>query len=156
METLLDSDEIKQGPPTRFAGFWIRFFAYIIDSIVMAGIFAVIFAIIAVVLGVDSFSRWMGDPATSVSINGLSFIVGLAYFVWMESSEKQATVGKMAMGIIVVDDAGRRLTPGRAAGRYLGKIISSIILLIGFIMVAFHEKKKGLHDVMANTLVIYK
>lgn len=156
METLLDSDEIKQGPPTRFAGFWIRVVAYLLDALIIGAVNAIVIGVIIAVLGIDSFGSWMQDPSNTLPINGLSFIIGIAYFALMESSEKQATVGKMAMGIIVVDDQGNRISPTRAVGRYLGKIVSAFVLLIGFIMVAFHAKKQGLHDVMANTLVVYK
>ncbi len=74
----------------------------------------------------------------------------------MESSPTQATLGKMALGIKVTDLAGKRVGFGKATGRYFGKIISALILLIGFIMVAFTEKKQGLHDKMAGCLVVNK
>jgi uncharacterized RDD family membrane protein YckC len=72
----------------------------------------------------------------------------------MESSAKQATVGKMALGIIVTDLEGRRLGFGRATGRYFAKILSALILGIGFLMAAFTERKQGLHDMVASTLVV--
>lgn len=156
METLLDSEEITPGTPTRFAGFWIRFVAYILDALIVGAAYTVLLGAIIGLMGIDGFGNWARDPSTSISLNFLSFIIGLGYFAFMESSEKQATLGKMVMNLKVVDDQGQRLSTGRAAGRYLGKIVSSIILLIGFIMVAFHPQKKGLHDVMANTLVVYK
>jgi uncharacterized RDD family membrane protein YckC len=62
----------------------------------------------------------------------------------------------MALGIVVTDAQGQRVSFARATGRYFGKIISSIILYIGFIMVAFTEKKQGLHDIMADCLVVVK
>jgi uncharacterized RDD family membrane protein YckC len=74
----------------------------------------------------------------------------------MESSARQATLGKMAVGIKVTDEAGARISFGRAVGRYFGKFVSTIILLIGFLMVAFTEKKQGLHDKLAGTLVVKK
>jgi uncharacterized RDD family membrane protein YckC len=74
----------------------------------------------------------------------------------MESSSKQATLGKMALGIIVTDLEGQRISFGKATGRHFSKIVSGIILYIGFIMVAFTEKKQGLHDMMAGCLVVVK
>jgi uncharacterized RDD family membrane protein YckC len=74
----------------------------------------------------------------------------------MESSSRQATLGKMALGIVVTDMDGKRISFGRAVGRNLGKIISQIILFIGFLMVAFTQKKQGLHDIIANCLVVVK
>jgi uncharacterized RDD family membrane protein YckC len=62
----------------------------------------------------------------------------------------------MALGIKVTDLSGERIGFGKATGRYFGKIISGLILLIGYIMVAFTEKKQGLHDMMAGCLVVSK
>ena len=75
------------------------------------------------------------------------------YFALLESSSMQGTLGKKALGMIVTDLSGNRIGFGRATGRYFGKILSAIILGIGFIMVAFTERKQGLHDLLANTLV---
>jgi uncharacterized RDD family membrane protein YckC len=62
----------------------------------------------------------------------------------------------MALGTIVTDADGKRISFGRAVGRNLGKIVSQIILFIGFLMVAFTQKKQGLHDIMASCLVVVK
>jgi uncharacterized RDD family membrane protein YckC len=72
----------------------------------------------------------------------------------MESSSRQATVGKIALGLRVTDLNGERITFLRATGRYFGKIISGMILYIGFIMAAFTEKRQALHDLMAECLVV--
>lgn len=83
-------------------------------------------------------------------------ILGWLYYALMESSSRQATLGKMALGIIVTDTEGQRVSFAKATGRHFGKIVSGIILYIGFIMIAFTEKKQGLHDIMANCLVVIK
>jgi len=89
---------------------------------------------------------------------GFGYIAGLVlnwlYFTLFESSKKQATPGKLALGIIVTDMDGNSITFGRANGRYWGKIVSSLILLIGYLMAAFTRKKQALHDIMADCLVI--
>ena len=72
----------------------------------------------------------------------------------MESSSWQATLGKRAFGLRVVDETGQRIRFGRATGRYFGKIVSEFLLFVGYLVVAFSKKKQGLHDMMANTLVI--
>ncbi len=83
-------------------------------------------------------------------------IVGIwLYFALQESSARQATVGKRAMNIYVADLQGRRISFGQATGRHFSKILSSI-LAIGYIMVAFTEKKQGLHDLIASTVVLRK
>ncbi len=122
----------------QYGGFWVRVVASVIDGIVlMVGI--VLLSLITLGLGL---------------IFGVA--VGWLYFALFESSEKQATPGKMAMGLVVADALGRRISFGQASGRYFAKILSALVIDIGFIMVAFTEKKQGLHDMLANTLVVHK
>ncbi len=80
-------------------------------------------------------------------------LAGWIYYAALESSVKQATLGKTALSIKVTDMEGNRIGFGRATGRHFAKIISGIILLIGYLMIAFTEKKQGLHDMMAGCLV---
>ena len=96
---------------------------------------------------------------TSPHAHGMGFIIfimGWLYFAIMESSNKQATLGKMAMGIKVTDLNGNRISMTRASGRYYGKIISSCIMGIGYIMAGVTEKKQALHDVISDCLVVKK
>jgi len=81
-------------------------------------------------------------------------ILGWLYFAIQESSPKQATLGKQAMEIIVTDLDGKQISFGRATGRYFGKYISGAVVMIGYIMAAFTEKKQALHDLIAGTLVV--
>jgi uncharacterized RDD family membrane protein YckC len=131
-----------------YGGFWIRVLAYIIDGILLT----IVYGIVARLLGIDIFeSDWRHyDPMGNL----LSLVISWLYFALLESSERGATVGKMAMGLRVVTSDGRRLSFMNATGRYFAKILSAIILFIGFIMVAFTDKKRGLHDMIAGTLVI--
>ena len=92
------------------------------------------------------------DAAHRLGIS-LGLILNWIYYAVMESSAIQATLGKMALGIKVVDLEGNRISFAKATGRYFGKAISFLILFIGFIMVAFTKKKQGLHDIMASCLV---
>jgi len=94
--------------------------------------------------------------ATIIRIAIISTILQWLYFSLMESSAWQATLGKKALGLTVTDLEGRRISFGRATGRYFAKIISSLILFIGYIMAGFTEKKQALHDLIAGTLVLRK
>ena len=131
-----------------YAGFLRRVVAYLIDGVIFYAVFFIIGFILGAVLG--------GGQGVQTFVGLLSIVIAWLYFAMMESSDKQATFGKMAIGIKVVDMSGRRISFGRATGRYFGKIVSGIILLIGYIMVAFTQKKQGLHDMMAGTLVVMK
>ena len=136
-----------------YAGFWKRVVSAIIDGIITTiGGFAIgfVFGIVMVAGGTD-------DPAVLEYMgNNLGFILGWVYFAVMESSPTQGTLGKMALGIKVTDLDGNRIGFGKATGRYFGKIISALLLMIGFVMVAFTQKKQGLHDMMAGCLVVNK
>ena len=78
---------------------------------------------------------------------------GWLYEAFMLSSSYQATLGKMIFGMKVTDLQGNRISFARATGRHFAKIVSGMILLIGFIMVGLTERKQGLHDLLAGTLV---
>ena len=85
-----------------------------------------------------------------------SIISNWLYFTLFESSSLQATPGKMALGIIVTDLSGNRISFARANGRYWGKTLTGLTLGIGWIMAGFTRKKQALHDILAGTLVVKK
>jgi uncharacterized RDD family membrane protein YckC len=159
------------GAPARaYAGFWLRFVAYLIDAIVL-GIFAVPILIgAAMLLGLgttlmdiphhrEPFDNGF-PPAIAgfIALCGLIGIVGTwLYHALLESSEWQATLGKRIMGLEVTDLAGARVTVGRATGRHFAKLITGLIPLgIGYILAGFTEKRQALHDMLASCLVLRK
>jgi uncharacterized RDD family membrane protein YckC len=131
-----------------YGGFWIRLVAYIIDAILLTLVVGGLGSLLGFNLMETDWERQ--DPL----FNLVSVVIGWLYFALMESSERGATVGKMALGLRVVTSNGQRLSFMNATGRYFAKIISAIILGIGFLMIAFTDKKRGLHDMIASTLVI--
>lgn len=116
--------------PVVYVGFWRRLFAFFIDGIITS-----VFSLFT-------------DNYLIISI------LGLLYYSLLTSSSLQGTLGKAAIGAIVVDKSGNRISFARAIGRYFSYIISTILLLIGFIMIAFHGEKRGLHDLICGTKVI--
>jgi uncharacterized RDD family membrane protein YckC len=110
------------------------------------------------IFGLSLFDMETGSaemPGAGFWVPLVALYIGvILYFPLMESSKWQATLGKRAVGIIVTDLDGNKISVGRAFGRFFGKIVSAIILYIGFIMAGFTERKQGLHDIMASTLVI--
>src|SRR6266849_1192036 len=134
-------------PTTHYAGFWRRFVAEFIDGIILNVVFVVLSRILPLFEN-QTFSA--GEDmsfAIAVSLTPLGMTVSLVgswlYYALLESSPRGATVGKMAMGARVVGLSGARINFGRATGRYFAKILSAVILLIGFIMVAFTARKQG-------------
>jgi uncharacterized RDD family membrane protein YckC len=89
---------------------------------------------------------------------GISMLVNIALGIAYEGyfvSTKGGTIGKLALGLQIIRLDGSRLSFGQAAGRYFAKILSGIILYIGFIMAGLDAEKRALHDRICNTLVIY-
>jgi uncharacterized RDD family membrane protein YckC len=111
-----------------------------------------------VVIGIAGHTVAMPKPGVDVAsliITGsFSTLVNWLYAALLESSSHQATLGKMALGLKVTDLEGRRISFVRATGRHFAKILSGMVLFIGFIMVGFTRRKQGLHDMVAGTLVI--
>jgi len=93
-------------------------------------------------------------PIDLVSVDDFVWWVLLIYWSLMEAGKHQATLGKQALGIIVVDEQGQRLCIPQAFGRNVGKLLSAITLLIGFMMAGWTQRKQGLHDMISRSLVI--
>jgi uncharacterized RDD family membrane protein YckC len=135
----------------------------IIDAVVWLPAFGVVVAILlpmgALSAAGDRNFEALGGALFSVGMILISFgffVVGWLYHTWMESSRYQATLGKIALGIIVTDLNGARISFARANARFFGKWISGMIMNIGYLMAAFTEKKQALHDILAGCLVILK
>lgn len=139
-----------------YAGFWYRALALIIDTVISVVLTLVIVVPLAFVMGAamsSSYSLPEIEAAGGLLGNVFGVAVGWLYFTISESSSWQATPGKRMLGLRVADEAGNRIGFGRANGRYFAKFLSAIILGIGYLMVAFTDKKQGLHDKIAGTLV---
>jgi uncharacterized RDD family membrane protein YckC len=144
-----------------YGGFWVRFIAFIVDLILVRVAMIPVFLI----LGVNIIG-WRGihgriDPEDVHRLIGVGLTAGLIticahwlYEATMTSSTMQATVGKLIFQLKVTDEAGNRMSFARATGRHFAKWISAIILWVGFIMAAFTDRKRALHDMIAGTLVV--
>ena len=138
----------------RYAGFWRRFVAWLLDSLMLG--------VALFIIPFTTTSGFTQGPAGfggfgAIMVTGLSiYLFPWLYFALMESSLNQGTLGKMALGLRVTDQDGRRIGFGRATGRHFSKILSVMTLMIGFVMAAFTQKKQALHDFVAGTLVLSK
>jgi uncharacterized RDD family membrane protein YckC len=132
-----------------YAGFWIRVLASIIDALI---------SLLVVVPAIAIFSIVWAAAYNEVVATAIGFIlnaiVGWLYYAFFESGKWQATPGKRLVGLRVTDLEGNRIGFGRASGRYFSKILSGLILYIGFFMAGWTEKKQGLHDKLVDTLVL--
>jgi uncharacterized RDD family membrane protein YckC len=135
-------------PSQMYGGFWRRFFAWLIDCVILVPL--VFVSLI-----------FLGSTPGSIDNNGAQLLWyvfwGLmfwGYFAGLESSSLQGTLGKAALGIVVTDYRGQRVNFGRATGRHFAKWISALILGIGFLMAAFTPRKQALHDMVSGSLVV--
>jgi uncharacterized RDD family membrane protein YckC len=160
-----------------YGGFWLRFGAYLIDGIIVGIPIGIITTIIfAAFLGtsdavmssfsdpaymdsgemteaeaMDFFGRYIGALLLTLLI---STVIAVAYYAGLHASKWQATIGKKLVGLKVTDLRGNRISFWRALGRYFAMAFLSGILLIGFILAAFTERKQALHDMIAGTVVV--
>jgi uncharacterized RDD family membrane protein YckC len=147
-----------------YGGFWIRFVAVIIDAIILWCInFIVLFPLR--MLGLGGGLAVSRDPANAIAalpmmmaLGGISFLVSIAlsliYEVYFLTS-RGATPGKIALGLKVIRADGGPITTGLAVGRYFSRWLSSLTLLIGYIIAGFDVEKRALHDRIVETRVIY-
>jgi len=148
----------------RFGGFWIRFVASLLDGIIMAVVVG-IFSMLIFGSFMPRFVRSSNPtPDEALAMIGpmlgvigasmlLNVIVGCSYETFF-IARLGATPGKMALGLKVVRPGGGPITPGRAAGRYFSKMVSSMTLMIGYIIAGFDSEKRALHDMICDTRVI--
>jgi uncharacterized RDD family membrane protein YckC len=143
-----------------YGGFWIRVLAYFIDRIVV-GILLAPFCVVFGLRMAHLHHSFHHDPAEFAPIIhlGVAFaLMALAvqwlYEALLTSSSWQATVGKRVLNLKVTDEFGNPISFEKATGRFFAKIISSLTLCIGYLMVAFTARKQGLHDMLARTLVM--
>ena len=145
-------------PGVHYAGFWIRFVAVIIDALALGIVVWPVSALLALMIGVAGGGVDMPGIGIhlvrGIVIWSLFIFAGWIYEASLESSSKQATLGKMALGLKVTDEYGNRITFARASARFFSKILSRMILLIGYIMAGFTARKQALHDMIAGTLVV--
>jgi uncharacterized RDD family membrane protein YckC len=123
--------------PVAYAGFWERFGAVFIDGFILLFLQVILYY-----------------SVSYEASNVLSLVLSWLYFAVMESGTGQATVGKRALGLKVTNARGERISFGQATGRHFGKYLSSLILLIGYLMMIWDGKKQTLHDKMADTYVV--
>lgn len=152
---------IRPTGSVRYGGFWIRYLAVLVDSLIFSVVIAVIFAIGALAFPVDfaNIGRSQADLLRLLAIEGVVWISALAfaaiYETWM-IGRYGATLGKMACSLTVVTSDGGKVSYGRALGRHFAKHLSSFIMGIGYIMAGFDEEKRALHDRICDTRVIKK
>ncbi len=141
-----------------YAGFWRRWGALFLDQMIITIPMTVLLIVVLLAMGLDLDAK---EPPPALIVAYLVFylvyfIVAALYYAGMESSAGQATLGKRALGIKVTDYEGQRISFKQALGRWFAAALSYMAMYIGFLMAGFTERKRALHDYLANTLVVDK
>src|SRR3989344_9639269 len=131
----------KLSSSVHYGGFWIRFGAALLDMVIF-GVPNFIMQFVALTTGYSALS-YLTSVALVVLTIYLDGVIG-------------GTPGKLILGLRIVNEQGTTIGIPRAILRYIGKIVSAMVLLIGYIMIGFTQKKQGLHDMIASTYVVYK
>jgi len=163
--------------PTRYASFIKRFIAHLVDVFLanlLTGLLVIPVALSFLSGGIltrfifdwEGIESWC-DPEVflydilkvvphPIILMWITVFILLywLYFAIFESSPRQATPGKMMLGIFVTDIYGRRISFLRALGRTLGKVLSKAFCYLGYILALFTDRSQALHDLLANTLVL--
>lgn len=161
-EELQKREEVEQlrtspSPPFVYAGLGPRVIAVLVDSLIL-GVLAIVAMVLAVLAALVGGTA-AGEVTRQVKLLALGasplvgFVVGFAYHLlcWGQGGQ---TPGKMLMGIRVVGEAGEEIGYGRAFLRWVGYLVAFLSLGAGFLMIAFHPRRRGLHDLLAGTCVI--
>ena len=158
-------------PHLVYAGFWLRVAAHVLDNLIVSIPFTAIWIVIVIMfVGVGAFSMASqanggqpGQPSVmfigTIVVAYLGLILGRFIAIWLyhaflESGPHQSTWGKRALGLKVTSYTGQRITFGHASGRYFSTLITNMTMGVGYLMVAFTDRKQTLHDMMAGTLVV--
>jgi len=152
---------VRPAAVVQYGGFWIRFVAYLIDAIILGIVTSIIqfltvgslFTVPRIEPGDNPFAALGPLMAVMGTATLISMAINCAYETFF-IARLGATPGKMALGLKVVRPNGGPVDVGRAFGRYFAKILSGLILCIGYIMIGFDGEKRGLHDMICDTRVI--
>jgi len=156
-DQVLDAPE-NPTTPIIYGGFFQRFAAAIIDGFILAiPVYGSMFLFLGSMMDFEN-PEAMQEP--NMAMFGLWYIfiivVYWLYYALMESGKNQATFGKMALNLKVTNMDGGKVSFMQATGRFFGKLISALIIYIGYLMAAFTKQKQALHDMMAGCLVLKK
>jgi uncharacterized RDD family membrane protein YckC len=133
-----------------YGGFWPRFAARFVDGIITG----LVGMLMGAVVGGVSAAAMRNHP---IAMQGVIQILGMAVAIGYEIffiRKYDATPGKMALGLKILRADGNSLTVGRIVGRYFGTVLSGLVLGIGYIIAAFDDEKRALHDRIVDTRVV--
>ena len=134
-----------------YAGFWIRFAAYLADALILL---IPDYIITEIIRGQFNPTHPDQEALLELYVVVITLLLWWVYCAGFNSSVLQGTPGKKLCSLKVVDNSGNRISFGKASLRYFSSILSACILIIGYLMVIWTERKQALHDMIAGTFVV--
>jgi len=151
-------DEVGVQRSIRYAGFWIRVLAFVLDTLILTVIGMLLLVIAVVFVATTQYLSGAAAPDFS-SLDGFSrfapSIIDLIYYVYFPASRWQATPGKRICRIYIIRVDGGRVTAWLALGRLLAYLVSALPLFLGYFMIGWTKQKTALHDLICGTRVVY-
>jgi uncharacterized RDD family membrane protein YckC len=148
--------------PVRYGGFWRRCLAWTIDVVLISAAFSSALILLTLLLRLPVGSLTNQINVFSPDYNSgaaqpwmvVLWILGGVYWAMCESSRHQATLGKIALGLVVTDVSGQRISLLRASLRYVSKQVNVVTLGVGYFMAGWTHQKQALHDKMTSCVVV--
>ncbi len=140
--------------PGLHGGFWLRFVAYFIDSLIISIPLFVLTVVMGIVTAASADNGTMGGMLATWGFMLAGVVIMWLYMALCEASRWRATPGKLALGLRVVDMHGGRIGFGRASGRFAGRLLSKMSLYIGYMLAGWTGRKQALHDMLAGCCVV--
>jgi uncharacterized RDD family membrane protein YckC len=134
----------------KFAGFWIRFLAFVIDGIVVTLLST------SITCAIRAATGGRVDPFETSALDNNMGLLFMAVYNTVLVRMFGATLGKMATGLRIVNADGSPISYGKALGRWAAQIVSQLICFLGYVMIVWDDEKRALHDRICNTRVIRK
>lgn len=158
MIDVVDAAETMNGTeaPANYGGFWVRLVAKFFDRLILYGVAVLVErAVVALAFEgvVPAANDWPQIGRLIAIVAPINILIALAYTVYF-MLRHEATPGKLILGLRVVRADGSRLSAGRIVGRFFAEMLSALILFTGYVMAAFDERKRTLHDFLCDTRVV--
>lgn len=134
-----------------YSGLFRRLFAFAFDCVALLCIYMLSGVLLSLNIFLNPISAL---PMLGFWFYGGMFLIAWLYFAGMESSRLQGTIGKKILGMKVTDLKGNRISFWRATARYFGRMLSRVLLLLGFVTILFTKKKQAIHDMITRTVII--
>ena len=168
---MMETQSTHASSQLRYAGFWLRFLAWLIDgTLVFLPLFLIGYFLFSMAIGIAYVSMtrpellqggaesaeyvkpaiWMGWHVSG----WVTFLVAWLYRAGMESRRPQGTIGKLICRIKVTDERGQRVSFARASGRHFARLITNMTCGIGYIIAGFTAKKQTIHDLVSSCVVV--